>query len=156
VQAGAVGDAGAGQAAPAVNTAASGIDAHLSLNQIKQMLGGAPPQQTYFFQMREIVTALCAFSASTAKPSFGPDDIGELNVTLKDLAKAIKTTLGVVKEYAAKLPNDLAKRLLLAAKGLQDHIMSTANAFKALNEGKSDAAASLVSATKQYIYANYK
>jgi hypothetical protein len=126
-----------------------------SLQQIRQHLGQTPPMPEHFYQLAELAEALMNFSTVSAKPSLGADDYASLNDSLRGLARAIKASLQVGRDFGGKLPEALGNRILLGARGLQEQIVPLATAFKQLNPEDMSAAPQLVEALKLYIAAEF-
>lgn len=110
----------------------------------------------YFMSIQELADANAAFASLVLtvglqnggnvsnQPSGAPptalrqvlnvDLATDLNGALKNLAKSIKNILASVREFSSRLPPELRNRMLMAAKELQDRVLSTAGAFKEYNE----------------------
>jgi hypothetical protein len=114
------------------------------------------PTFDYFMSLQEVSEATNQFASITLNPAgLSTDDLPALNGALKNLAKAIKNILTSLKEFSTKLPPELRNRLLMAAKDLQDRVLTTAGAFKELGEGQLGAATKLVDATRNFVVAAY-
>jgi hypothetical protein len=107
-------------------------------------------------QFHELSDALVHFSGAVLKPGLSVTDAAPLKPLLQRLALAIKNTLAFVKDFSTSLPAEITNRLLTGAKGVQDHILGTAQAYKALSEGGPEAPGQLVECLKSYIQAQYR
>lgn len=115
-----------------------------------------PRDALFGSQFHEMSDALVHFASLVLKPTLGVADAAPLKPLLQRLALGIKNTLAFVKDFSSSLPAELTNRLLAAAKAVQDNVLGTAQAYKALSEGTSDAAANLQEALKNYIVAQYR
>lgn len=113
------------------------------------------PTFDYFMSMQELAEANCAFSSTVLSPGLSNEHVPALNAALKNLAKAIKNILTSIREFSTKLPPELRNRLLMAAKELQDRVLSTAGAFKEFDQGLPGANNKLVENTRMFVVSVY-
>ena len=116
---------------------------------------GVGPTFDYFMSLQELSDATAQFASLALEPTLSAQHVPALNNALKNLAKAIKSILTSLKDFATKLPPELRSRLLLAAKDLQDRVLSMASAFKELGEGQPGSATKLVEQTRSFVAAAF-
>eukprot|EP01122_Echinamoeba_exundans_P007434 TRINITY_DN2299_c0_g2_i1.p1 TRINITY_DN2299_c0_g2~~TRINITY_DN2299_c0_g2_i1.p1 ORF type:complete len:1223 (-),score=342.55 TRINITY_DN2299_c0_g2_i1:17-3685(-) len=152
-------------AAPAVSVAPAPVAAtpmfrEVTVEFIKSQYREASipiPRNVHFgSQFHELSDALIHFSGAVLKPGLSAADAAPLKPLLQRLALAIKNTLAFVKDFSTSLPAEITSRLLSGAKGVQDNVLGTAQAYKSLSEGAPDAPAQLVECLKSYIQAQYR
>jgi len=103
--------------------------------------------------LRPLAESTSTFTALVLSRKPRDERAPELKKALKDLAKSIKDILASIKDFATKLPPELRNRLLIAAKDLQDRVLSAAGAFKEFEENQAGAEAKLVDVTRLLVIA---
>lgn len=110
------------------------------------------PTFSYFMGMQELAEANCAFASTVLGPTLSSENV---HAALKNLAKAIKNILTSIREFSTKLPPELRNRLLMAAKELQDRVLSTAAAFKEFEQGLPGSGNKLIENTRMFVLSVY-
>lgn len=110
------------------------------------------PTFSYFMGMQELAEANCAFASTVLAPTLSSESV---HAALKNLAKAIKNILTSIREFSTKLPPELRNRLLMAAKELQDRVLSTAAAFKEFEQGLPGSGNKLIENTRLFVLSVY-
>jgi hypothetical protein len=129
--------------------------ARIDLSTMKTILSekGIDSTFDYFISLQDLAEATSSFATLVLTPGLSSEHVAPLNGALKNLAKAIKDILASIRDFANKLPPELRNRLLMAAKDLQDRVLSAAGAFREFSEGKVGAAGKLVEQTRLFVVA---